>query len=152
MADDQETVVNVTKNNCGQLPDFKFKITQKSSIYVKDVSCIYHLCFVQNVINVPIVVPDLPVGANCTNFGKYGEPWGLSKCYSSPRRWLHCTLLDLTKSDKVTQHHKLLCISPQEHLMESLHARMQKNAVEPFTTQKSLGFYHRLFVVPKPNN
>ena len=29
---------------------------------------------------------------------------------------------------------------------------MNKNAVEPVTTQKSLGFYNRLFLVPKANN
>ena len=34
---------------------------------------------------------------------------------------------------------------------EVLHACMQKNAVELVRTQKSLGFFNRLFLVPKPN-
>ena len=36
--------------------------------------------------------------------------------------------------------------------MEALHALMQKNAVELVRTQKSLGFFNRIFLVPKPNN
>ena len=36
--------------------------------------------------------------------------------------------------------------------MEALHALMQKQAVEMVRTQKSLGFFKRLFLVPKPNN
>ena len=38
------------------------------------------------------------------------------------------------------------------HLLEALHQLVNKNAVEPVATQKSLGFYNRLFLVPKPNN
>ena len=36
--------------------------------------------------------------------------------------------------------------------MEALHAPMQKNAVEQVRTEKSLGFFDRLFLVPKRNN
>ena len=38
------------------------------------------------------------------------------------------------------------------YLMEALHAFMTKNAVELVTTKKFLGFYNRLFLIPKPNN
>ena len=38
------------------------------------------------------------------------------------------------------------------YLTAALHALVQKNAVEPVRTQKSLGFFNRLFLVPKPNN
>ena len=37
------------------------------------------------------------------------------------------------------------------YLLEALHQLLTKNAVEPVTTQKSLDFYNRLFLVPKPN-
>ena len=36
--------------------------------------------------------------------------------------------------------------------MEALHALMQKKAVELVTNQTCLGFYNRLFLVPKPYN
>ena len=43
-------------------------VQQKSLKYVKDVSCVDQLCLVQNVRNVPIVAPDLPVGARLHHF------------------------------------------------------------------------------------
>ena len=43
-------------------------VQQKSLKYVKEVSSVDHLCFVQNVRNVPIVTPDLPVGARLHQF------------------------------------------------------------------------------------
>ena len=36
--------------------------------------------------------------------------------------------------------------------MDALHTLMENSTVETVTTQKSLGFYNRLFLVPKPNN
>ena len=38
------------------------------------------------------------------------------------------------------------------YLLEALHQLMDKNAVELVQNQVSLGFYNRLFLVPKPNN
>ena len=38
------------------------------------------------------------------------------------------------------------------YLLEALHQLLSKNAIELLTVQKSLGFYNRLFLVPKPNN
>ena len=38
------------------------------------------------------------------------------------------------------------------HLLEALHQLVKKNTVEPVANQKSLGFYNRLFLVPKPNH
>ena len=40
----------------------------------------------------------------------------------------------------------------QSFLVEALHQLINKNAVEPVQNQNSLGFYNRLFLVPKPNN
>ena len=36
--------------------------------------------------------------------------------------------------------------------MEALHALMMKNAVELVKNQRSLAFFNRLILVPKPNN
>ena len=38
------------------------------------------------------------------------------------------------------------------YLLEALHQLIDKNAVEQVSHQTSLGFYNRLFLVPKPNN
>ena len=38
------------------------------------------------------------------------------------------------------------------YLLEALHQLTNKNAIELVTNQESLGFYNRLFLVPKPNN
>ena len=40
----------------------------------------------------------------------------------------------------------------QSHLLEALYQLVNKNAVELVANQNSLGFYNRLFLVPKPNN
>ena len=40
----------------------------------------------------------------------------------------------------------------QDSLEEALHALLAKNAVEKVTQVKSLAFFNRLFLVPKPNN
>ena len=40
----------------------------------------------------------------------------------------------------------------QANLLEALCQLANKNAVEPVENQNSLGFYNRLFLVPKPNN
>ena len=38
------------------------------------------------------------------------------------------------------------------YLLEALHQLIDKNAVELVSNQRSLGFFNRLFLVPKPNN
>ena len=38
------------------------------------------------------------------------------------------------------------------YLMDALHQLIDKNAVELVQNQKSLGFFNRLFLIPKPNN
>ena len=40
----------------------------------------------------------------------------------------------------------------QSFLVEALYQLINKNAVEPVENQNSLGFYNRLFLLPKPNN
>ena len=52
-------------------------IGQHQSIkFVKGVFCLDKLNPIQTVTNVPIVSPDLPVGARLHNFWENGQPWG----------------------------------------------------------------------------
>ena len=57
---------------------------------------------------------------------------------------------NLTRSPTVISNY----VNPQRqsHLLEALYQLTDKNAVEPVANQNSLGFYNRLFLVPKPNN
>ena len=57
---------------------------------------------------------------------------------------------NLTRSPTVISNY----VNPQRqsHLPEALYQLTNKNPVEPVTNQNSLGFYNRLFLVPKPNN
>ena len=116
---------------------------------VKDVSCVDHLSSVILVTNVPTVAPDLPVGAR---FHQFWEKW--AALGASPKV---VTVLrsfrfrpNLTRSPTVISCY----VNPHKnlYLMEALHQLLTKNAVEPVATKKSLGFYNKLFLVPKPNN
>ena len=49
-------------------------------------------------------------------WGIMGNPGGQSKGHKNPQRRLHPPLLDPTKFDKITNHHKWLCTSSQEQL------------------------------------
>ena len=72
---------------------------------------------------------------------------------------MHCRALPLYKI-----LYRALCITHyhyprpdhnparQANLLEALYQLVNKNAVEPVENQNSLGFYNRLFLVPKPNN
>ena len=106
---------------------------------MKDVSYTNHLSFVQNVKNIPIVAPDLPVGARLHHFWEIRAALVASpkvitvlrEGYSLPFRiWLNLTRSPIIISCYV---HPLR----NSYLMEALHALMQKNAVELVTTQKS---------------
>ena len=80
---------------------------------------------------------------------------GNSGCRSesgkNTERRLDAPLSDLAELDKVTNHHKLLCQSPQETL-PVLHQLINKNTVELVKNQTSLGVFKLLFSVSKPNN
>ena len=51
-----------------------------------------------------------------------------------------------TVISRYVNHHR------NSYLSEALHQLISKNAVEPVQNPKSLGFFNRLFLVPKPNN
>ena len=122
--------------------------------HVKDVSCVDHLSCVKIVTNVPTVVTNLPVGARLQQFWEKWETLGASpkvirilrEGYTLPFRFRP----NLTRSPMVISKY----VNPQRQslLLEALTQLTNKNAVEPVTNQTSLGFYNRLFLVPKPNN
>ena len=104
-------------------------VQQKSLKYVKEVSCVDHLSFVQNVTNVPVgarLCRSLEFCPECNKcpcrgqiapiLGKIGGLGGQSHGHKNPQRTLHPPIPDLTKLDRVTYYHKLLCKSSHEQL------------------------------------
>ena len=117
-------------------------------------SCVDQLTFVQNVTNVSHVVPNLPVG---TRLQKFWTKWAaqdvspkvltvLREGYTLSFRFRP----NLTRVPTITSCY----VDPHRnsYLLEALHQLLDKNAVELVQNQQSLGFYNRLFLVPKPNN
>ena len=122
--------------------------------YVKLASCVTQLSCVQPVNNVLNVVQNLPVGARLQKFWETWSKLGagpktvqiLKEGYTLPFR----TRPNLTRSPTV-----ISCYANphrNSYLMEALHQLTDKNAVELVHNQTSLGFFNRLFLVPKPNN
>ena len=122
--------------------------------YVKGVSCVTHLSCIQPVTNVQIAVQNLPVGARLQNFWQIWLDLGagpkviqiLKEGYTLPFR----TRPKLTRSPTVISCY----VNPHRnsYLLEALHQLIDKNAVELVQNQRSLGFFNRLFLVPKPNS
>ena len=121
---------------------------------MNNVSCVGHLNSANIVTNVPTVTINPPVGAKLHQFWEKWEALGsstkvvtiLREAYTFPFRFRP----NLTRSPTVISNY----INPQRqsNLSEALCQLMNKNAVEPVVKQNSLGFYKRLFLVPKPNN
>ena len=121
---------------------------------VKSVSCVTQLSCVQPVTNVKNAAPNLPVGARLQNFWKTWLDQGagpkvvqiLKEGYTLPFR----IRPRLTRSPTVVSCY----VNPHRnsYLLEALHQLIAKNAVELVRHQTSLGFFNRLFLVPKPNN
>ena len=127
---------------------------QRAIKSVKGVSCVNHLSSVQNVTNVPPVVPNVPVGARLHQFWEKWAALGVSpkvlavlrEGYILPFRFQP----NLTRNPTITSCY----VNPlrNSYLLEALHQLLDKNAVELVQNPQSLGFYNRLFLVPKPNN
>ena len=121
---------------------------------VKSASCVTQLSCVNPVSNVTNVVPNLPVGARLQNFWERGLKLGagpkvvqiLKEGFTLPFR----ARPKLTRSPTVISCYG----NPQKnsYLLEALHQLIDKNAVEIVQNHTSLGFFNRLFLVPKPNN
>ena len=122
--------------------------------YVKNVSCVGHLSSVNLANNAPHAVIDPPVGARLHQCWEKWEALGsspkvvttLREGYTLPFRFRP----HLTRSPTVISHYHNS--AKQSFLIEALYQLINKNAVEPVQNQNSLGFYNRLFLVPKSNN
>ena len=119
---------------------------------MKSVSCVTQLSCVNPVSNVPNVALNLPVGARLQNFWQTWLDLGagprvvqiLQEGYTLPFRIRpKLTRIPTVISCYANPHRN-------SYLLEAL--LIDKNAVEPVYNQTSLGFYNRLFLVPKPNN
>ena len=119
---------------------------------VKSVSCVTQLSCAQPVTK--NAAPTLPVGARLQNFWQTWLDLGagpkvvqiLKEGYTLPFR----IQPRLTRSPKVISCY----VNPHRnsYLLEALHQLIAKNAVELVRNQTSLGFFNRLFLVPKPNS
>ena len=135
----------INPNYCG---------TQTEIKHVNDVSCVGHLSSANIVTNVPTVAINPPVGVRFQQFWEKWEALGsspkvvtiLREGYTLPFQFRP----NLTRSPTVISNY----VNPQRqcHLLEALYQLTNKNAVEPIANQNSLGFYNRLFLVPKANN
>ena len=122
--------------------------------YVKGVSCVTQLSCANYVPNVKNAVQNLPVGARLQNFWQTWLDLGagpkvlqiLKEGYPLPFRvWPRLTRYTTAVSCYVNPHR-------DSYLLEALYQLIDKNAVELVQNQTSLGFFNRLFLVPKPNN
>ena len=127
--------------------------SKKKLKYVKGASSVIQLSCVQPVTNVKNVASNLPVGARLQKFWQTWLDLGagpkvvqiLKQGYTLPFR----IRPKLTRSPTV-----ISCYGNSHrnsYLLEALHQLMDKNAVELVHNQ-TLGFFNRLFLVPKPNN
>ena len=107
---------------------------------MKGVSCVDQLSFVQNVINVPVAAPDLPVGNKMHHFW---ETWSALEASPEVVRILRkgYTLLfqirlNLTRSPTIINGN----VHPRRnsYLQEALYAFMPKNAVEMVKTHSQI--------------
>ena len=121
---------------------------------VKSVSCVIPLSYVNPVLNDPNVVTNLPVGARLQKFWKNWLDLGagpkvvqiLKEGYTLPFR----IRPNLSRTPTVISCYG----NPHRNLklLEALRQLMDKNAIELVHKKVSLGFFNRLFLVPKPDN
>ena len=123
--------------------------------YVKGVSCVTHsivLCKTCNKCQTCCLKSSCR-GQTSKLLVNMAESICRSESNSSPERGLHPPLSGPAKLDKFSKHYSCNA-NPQRnlYLFEALHQLIDKNAVELVHNQISLGFFNRLFLVPKPNN
>ena len=117
---------------------------------VNNVSCVDQLCSVKLTQNVPLV-QNLTVGARLNQFW---ETWETLRARPFVIQMLKegCTLSFQTRPNLTRKPIIVSCyVNPHRnlYLLEALHQLTNKKLV---TNQESLGFYNRLFLVPKPKN
>ena len=121
---------------------------------VKNASFVTYLFCVQPVKNVKNVAANQAVGARLQSFWQIWLDLGagpkvvqiLKEGYTLPFRVRPKLSRYPTVISRYVDPHR------NSYLLEALHQLIDKNAVELVQNQASLGFYNRLFLVPKPNN
>ena len=118
---------------------------------MKSVSCVTQLSCVKPVTNVTTAAPNLPVGARLQNFWQTWLDLGagskvvqiLKEGYTLPFRIRPNFARSPTVVSCYVNPHRNL------YLLDALYQRIVKNTVELIVNQRSLGFFNRLFLVPK---
>ena len=113
---------------------------------MQDVFCVNPLYFAQPFRNVPVDAPDLPVRARLHQF------WETWKGLAAGQKVIDIFKEGYTlpfRSDKVTNHHKLLCKSPQEQLTDK---GTEENCSRTGQKSEISGVSNQRILVPKPNN
>ena len=121
---------------------------------VKLASCVTLLSCVKPVVSARDVVSNPPVGARLQSFWQVWSKLGASykvvqilrSGYTLPFQNRPLLSRHPTVISRYVNHHR------NSYLSEALHQLISKNAVEPVRNPNSLGFFNRLFLVPKPNN
>ena len=122
--------------------------------HVKGVSSVTQLSYVNPVTNAHLVVPNLPVGARFQNF--WPEWLNLNASPTVVQILKDGYTLPFRTRPKFARSPTVISCYVNPHrnsyLLEALHQLIDKHTVELVQNQTSLGFFNRLFLVPKPNN
>ena len=121
---------------------------------VKSVSCVTQLSCVQLVESVKNAALNLPVGARLQNFWTVWSQMGAGpKVVQILKQGYTLPFQNRPKLSRVpTVVSSYANLHRNSYLLEALQQLIDKNAVERVHNQTSLGFFNRLFLVPKPNN
>ena len=121
---------------------------------MKSVSCVTQLSCVQLVESVKNAALNLPVGARLQNFWTVWSQMGAGpKVVQILKQGYTLPFQNRPKLSRVpTVVSSYANLHRNSYLLEALQQLVDKNAVERVHNQTSLGFFNRLFLVPKPNN
>ena len=121
---------------------------------MKSVSCVTQLSCVQLVKSVKNAALNLPVGARLQNFWTVWSQMGAGpKVVQILKQGYTLPFQNRPKLSRVpTVVSSYANLHRNSYLLEALQQLIGKNAVERVHNQTSLGFFNRLFLVPKPNN
>ena len=121
---------------------------------MKGVSCVTQLCYVNPVTNVKPAAQNHLVGARLQHYWQIWLDLGvgpkvvqiLKEGYTLPFRHRPKLARSPTVVSSYADPHR------NSYLLEALQQLLDKNAIELVQNPASLGFFNRLFLVPKPNN